>query len=261
MVVVLGQGGGADQFFKLDTNTGTIFNYGIDSPGLSASDAYLRNAISSDNSRVFYDDYGWVFYVDTATDKMFASPDGYGCCYGNYELALSSNQTQFTATFYIYDSDLNGESYYAMNDREILNIQYVYGAKLSPDGRLLFQPSTNGIDVFDGNLGNLRNRISLPVALSLNYDALVDDGRDNVLLAITGATGTGIAVVDLTSIPEPLPLPRNSAFASRLKRPAELGTTMSKGPRSGPHSDQHNPRLVAQPRLVPHVVRPPLPRD
>jgi hypothetical protein len=121
-------------------------------------------------------------------------------------LSLSSNQTQITANSDLYDSDLNGESFYALNDREILNISYVYGAKFSTDSRLLFQPSTVGIDVFHGELGNLRNRISLPVPLSSNYDALVDDGTDNILIAITG-TGNGVAVVDLTSVPEPPALP------------------------------------------------------
>ena len=134
---------------------------------------------------------------------MFPATEDPSCCYGNYEWALSSNQTQFTATFYIYDSDLNNEFYYALNDREILDIAYVYGAKLSPDGRLLFQPSANGIDVFDGNIGNLRERISLPFALSTNYDALVSEGEDNTLVAIIGTNGNGIAVVDLTSLPEP----------------------------------------------------------
>jgi len=47
-----------------------------------------------------------------------------------------------------------------------------------------------------------RARIALPFMLSANYDALVDDGRDNVLIAITGQTGNGIAVIDLTSLPE-----------------------------------------------------------
>lgn len=202
MVVVIGQGGGADQFFKLDTANGAIFNYGVDSPGLGSSDAYLRNAISSDNARVFFNDYGYVFNIDTGTDKVFPATEDPSCCYGNYELALSSNQTQFTATNYIYDSDLNNESYYALNDREVLDIAYVYGTKLSPDGRLLFQPSANGIDVFDGNIGNLRERISLPFALSTNYDALVSDGEDNALVAITGTNGNGVAVVDLTSLPE-----------------------------------------------------------
>jgi YVTN family beta-propeller protein len=259
MVVVLGQGGGADQFFKLNTNTGVITNYGIDGPGLGSSDDYLRNAISSDNARVFYNEYGEVFSIDTATDTLVEALDGYGCCYGNYELALSSNQTQFTATFYIYDSDLNGESYYALNDREILNIAYVYGAKLSPDGRLLFQPSTNGIDVLDGNLGNLRNRISLPVPLSPNYDALVDDGADNILIAITG-TGNGIAIVDLTSVAEPGPLPYYAKGASSKRKLTALGDRMHSGSNVGTQLDEQNPRPATQSRTVPHVTRPLLPQ-
>ncbi len=259
MVVVLGQGGGADQFFKLNTNTGVITNYGIDGPGLGSSDLYLRNAISSDNARVFYNEYGEVFSIDTATDTLVEALDGYGCCYGNYELALSSNQTQFTATFYIYDSNLNGESYYALNDREILNIADVYGAKLSPDGRLLFQPSTNGIDVLDGNLGNLRNRISLPGPLSPNYDALVDDGTDNILIAITG-TGNGIAIIDLTSVPEPGPLPYDTKVASSKRKLAWLGDRMHGGSIVGTQLDKQNPRPAAQSRTVPHVTRTLLPQ-
>lgn len=252
-VIVLGQGGGADQFFKLNTNTGAITDYHIDGPGLGTNDAYLRIAISSDNARVFFNEDGLVFSIDTATDTLFPALDGFGCCYGNYELALSSNQTQLTATFYIYDSDLNGESYYALNDREILNITYVYGAKLSPDGRLLFQPSTNGIDVLDGQLGNLRTRISLPVALSPNYDALVENGTNNTLIAITG-TGDGIAIVDLTSISEPPPLPfdnRSSYRSHRLEptsNPRHAGSTMGKT------SDQRTLQSAIHRRTVPHVT-------
>jgi hypothetical protein len=117
-------------------------------------------------------------------------------------LALSGNQTRIAASSYFYDSALDAESYDALNDREILNTTYVYGAKFSPDGNLLFQPSTNGIDVLDGRLGTLRERVALPVALSANYDALVSNGKDNVLIAITG-NGDGIAVLDLTTIPQP----------------------------------------------------------
>jgi hypothetical protein len=86
-----------------------------------------------------------------------------------------------------------------------MNNRYVYGAKLSVDGSMLFQPSTNGIDIFDGRVGNLRTRISFPIALSQNFDSLVSDGVDNILVAITGQTGSGIAVIDLTSISEPPP--------------------------------------------------------
>jgi hypothetical protein len=206
MVTVIGQGSGADQFFKLNTSTGAIFDYRIDGPGGEANDAYLRNAISSDNSRVFYNEQGYVFYVDTATDTLFHPTLEEWCCYGDYELTLAADQGQFLANSYLYDFNLNPESYYALNDREVMNIAYVYGAKLSADGNLLFQPSTNGIDVLDGRLGNLLNRIALSVTLSSNYDALVADGKDNVLIAITGS-GDGIAILDLTSIMDPPPLP------------------------------------------------------
>ena len=93
-------------------------------------------------------------------------------------------------------------------------MSYVYGEKLSPNGSLLFQPTTSGIDVVDARLGNLLTRISLPVNLSPNYDALVSDGKDNVLVAITGTNGDGIAVIDLSSIPEPSPLPYEARPAS-----------------------------------------------
>lgn len=126
--------------------------------------------------------------------------------YGDYDLTLAPNQSTLEATSYLYDTNLNAESYLTVNDRESFNISYVYGAKLSADARLFFQPSTNGIDVYDGRLGTLRSRISLPFALSQNFDALVSDGQDNVLIAITGQTGNGIAILDLSSLAEPAPL-------------------------------------------------------
>ncbi len=222
---VVAQGGtGADQFFKLNTNTGAITDYHLNGPGESRTDMYLRVVISSDNSSVFFDELGQVFRLDTATDRLFPASVDVGCCYGDYELSLASNQTRVTASSYFYDLSLNPQSYYALNDREILNISDVYGAKFSPDGRLLFQPTNIGIDIFDGDLGNLVNRISLPVTLSSNDDALVSDGSDNVLLAITG-TGDGIAIVDLTSISEPPLLLYNHAYVSRhAGRPIHLSS-------------------------------------
>ncbi len=248
----VGQGiGGADEFFKLDTSTGKITSYGIPGPDVNGN-AYLRTVISSDNSHVFFNGDGEVFSIDTATNTLTEALNGSTCCYGNYELALSSNQIQLTGTFYIYGADLNAESYYALNDREILSIAYVYGAKLSADGLLLFQPSTNGIDVLDGNRGNLRNRISLPFAMSPNYDALVDDGTDNILIAITG-TGNGIAVIDLTSIPEPTPLPSDAKVASRTH--VEPGDRWGRGSALAAHVDRRNSRPATPNRTVPHITR------
>jgi DNA-binding beta-propeller fold protein YncE len=196
-------GDGYDGFFKLNTTNGTVKDYGIDSFG---GDLY-RVAITSDNSKTFFNNDGAVFSVDTATDAVSYAADDPGCCYGDYELTLSADQTGLEATSYLYDVNLNTESHLVLSDRDSLNITYVYGTKLSPDGALLFQPSTNGVDVFDGRLGTLRERISLPFALSQNFDALVSDGTDNVLIAITGQTGSGIAIIDFSSLSEPAPLP------------------------------------------------------
>ena len=203
-------GTGFSSYFKLDSNTGQVTDYNVTGPGLGTKDAYLRTVLSADGARVYFNNDGRAFSIDTVTDKIFYSANGPGCCYGDYDLTLSSNQSRLAATSYLYDADLNGESYIALNDREFMNISYAYGMKLSADGSLLFQPSTSGIDVFDGRVGTLWTRISLPLSLSTGFDALVSNGRDNVLLAITnvlGGNANAIAILDLSSVPEPKPLP------------------------------------------------------
>ena len=242
---VLG-GTGSSNYFKLDTNTGTVTNLNLVGPGLGASDSYLRTELSADNSRVYFNAYGGVFSIDTSSGLVTHASSNQGCCYGNYELTLAANQTQFSASSYLYDADLNGESFLTLNDREITNVSYVYGAKLSPDGSLLFQPATAGMDIFDGRTGTLRERIALPINLSPNYDSLVEDGQDNVLVAITGANGDGIAVLDFSSVTEPSPLIYPSvvsslsqlradvfAGAGELSRPTHAAN--ASGPRSVPY--------------------------
>jgi hypothetical protein len=243
-----------DQFFKLDTSTGAVTAYNIQGPSTPATDVYLRTELTSDNRTVFFNVDGAVVSIDTTTDKVSYATVEPGCCYGNYELTLSSNGTRLEASDYFYDSDLGAESEYALNDREILNIEYVYGAKLSADGNLLFQPATNGVDVFDGRVGNLLTRISLPVALSPNYDALVTDGKDNVLLAITGANGDSVAVVDLTSIKEPSPLARVSKLASNSSRIANRRNARSYSTLQT-RSYERTGALPPTDRRVPHVTK------
>jgi hypothetical protein len=227
-------------FYQLNTSTGTLTVLGAGDPDLDSyegtGDLYFKTAISSDNSHVFFNNYGYVFDIDTATGAVSPATADQGCCYGTYELALSSGQTQFAASNYLYDINLNAESSLTLNDREAMGISYVYGAKLSPDGTLFFQPSTNGIDVFDGRLGILLNRIALPFSLSANYDALVEDGQDNKLIAITGTNGDGIAVVDLTSLKEPGPLPYAAATrASFESKPHRRTSGAASGTRVIPH--------------------------
>jgi len=260
MTMFIQGGTGYSGYYKLDTKTGILTVYNVTGPQYSingiSQDVYLKTAISSDNSRVFFNNDGYVFSIDTASDRIFSGSIGPGCCYGDYDLALSKNQTRFEATGYLFDSDLNGESSYALNDREVQDISYVYGAKLSPDGSLLFQPSTNGIDVFDGKLGTLRNRIAVPFALSANYDALVEDGKDNVLVAITGTNGNGVAVLDLTSISEPPPLPYAPALALMQRLPATRHSIPAEDFDTARKTWRYSNQSTTQRRVVPYVTNP-----
>jgi len=188
---------------KLDTTTGAVTDFHNIQNGAFGEDALIRMLLTSDNSRVFFNMAGAILSIDTATDTFFFNPtlqQGF-----DYELTLSSNQTWMSAAEYLMDTNLNPQSYVVYVDRDVWNEVAVYGEKLSPDGNLLFSPLVNAIDVIGGKQGGLRTRIALPFTLSANYDALVVDGRDNVLIAITGQTGDGIAVIDLTSLAEPLP--------------------------------------------------------
>lgn len=214
---------GCDAFFKLDTATGNITSYGVQSalPSAYGFTPY-KGAITSDNSTVFFNNDGGVFSVDTSTDKVSYALNGQGCCYGDYDLTLAAGQSTFEATSYLWNTNLNAESYLTLDDPESVGVTYVYGTQLSGDGTMLFQPSTNGIDVYDGRLGTLLERIALPVALSQNYDALVGDGKDNVLIAITGNTGNGIAIVDLSALAEPSPLPYRVEPANRMAGTASV---------------------------------------
>ncbi|HLY60247.1 MAG TPA: hypothetical protein VKV95_05730 [Terriglobia bacterium] len=199
-------GTGYDVYFKLNTSSGQVTAYSVGTNSFQ-TDKYLRTILRDDNSMVYANDDGAVFTIDTATDKISYAKDNPGCCYGDYELSISGNQARIAATGYLYDSNLNAESYVGLNLRERANTSYLYGEKLSADGRLLFQPTTTGIDVLDGRLGTLLTRIALPITLTPTYDTLVSDGKDNTLIAITGPFGGGIAVIDLNSITEPSPLP------------------------------------------------------
>jgi WD40 repeat protein len=240
-------GTGFDAFFKLDPSSAQVTDYRLMDCAMAP---LYKLAVSSDNSLVFLNDGGIVASIHTASDELTVAGAEPGGCYGDYDLTLSSGQATVEASSYLYDENLNGESYLVLSDRDSSNISYVYGTQLSADGTLLFQPSTNGIDVYDGRLGILLTRIALPVALSQNYDALVADGEDNVLIAITGTSGSGIAVVDLASLVEPPALPySHSVFMTGNER-----STRNGGP-SALRSSGMTLKTNKVPRLkVPHVT-------
>jgi hypothetical protein len=253
------QGGtGFHSYFKLDTSSGAILDYKIVGPQLfdtstfppTPLDTYLRATISSNNSRVFFNNDGNVFSINTASDTASLASVGPGCCYGDYDLTLSKDQTRLEATSYLYDFNLNAESPYSPTDIELQGLSYLYGAKLSPDGNLLFQPTTNGIDVLDGRFGTLRTRIALPFGLSANYDTLVSDGKDNVLVAITG-TGDGIAVIDLTSLPEPPPL----SYAGAISTQSNSSSVFTRGSKTQSATGSLSSGSSTQRRSIKHFTR------
>ncbi len=239
---------GNNGYYKLNTKTGATSSYLTGGP-----DPYVRAVITTDDSTVFFNTIGYLVSVNTASDQLSQVGLLPLCC-GNDELSLSHNNAQLTSSSYIYDVNMDAESFYALNDRENQYISYVYGAKVSADGRLIFQPSTNGVDVLDGNLGNLLQRVSLPFALSINYDALVDDGKDNVLVAITGSNGNAVAVVDLTSIPDPAVAPYMHGTESQKHRSAKILYGKSRALRYS--APEMSPQALPGIRMIPHVTKP-----
>jgi hypothetical protein len=89
----------------------------------------------------------------------------------------------------------------------------------------------------------------LPIALSPDFDALVDDGTDDVLIAITG-TGNGIAIVDLTAVPDP-----DAKSVDRMRRVVGAGDRLRGSSNIGTRLGQQNPLHATQRRVVPHVTR------
>jgi hypothetical protein len=244
-------GDGTYALHKLNTSTGSVIDYHDFSDEGSNYDQSIRILLSSDNARLYFNIDGILGAIDTATDREYDNPPFSG---GDNELALSSNQAWMSAEEYLMDTNLNVESGVALSGREFWNQEAVYGEKMSPDGNLLFIPLTNAIDVIDGKRGTLLQSIALPFTLSANYDALVSDGIDNVLVAITGQTGDGIAVIDLTSLPEPLPLPYSSVATNDLKQMRSFAKGMKRSPAPSTTAGAVTPRL--HPQRIPHRTNP-----
>jgi streptogramin lyase len=239
---------GGPAFHKLDPSTGTVSDY----EWPRVADAYTRVLLSNDNARVYLNGSGIPMMMDTATETTFLNTDL--LVEGDDELTLSSNGTWMSASEYLADTNLNPLAFSAYTEREVWNVLAVYGDKLSPDGNLLFSPLQNAIDVLDGKRGNLLTRVSLPFSLSSNYDALVSDGVDNVLVAITGDAGSGIAVIDLSSIPEPSP-PSYGAIAHG--RPIPMTPKPQFQAATEARAQVGSKSLTSERKGIKHVIKPP----
>ena len=190
--------------------TGYLSGVGVTGGGCLPSGAGTVGpslASSADGSRIYFDDGGTLGYIDTSSSAVTVSSLGNtDLGQGGYEADLAPTQSTVFIDGFLTDSNVNGIGLQTVNFAESIDADYVYGGAFSADGALFFQPGTQAIDVFDGITGAFRARVALPVPLSPNFRALVTDNQDSLLIAITGDTGNGIAVIDLTSLPEPSPV-------------------------------------------------------
>ena len=164
-------------------------------------------ASSADGARIYFNDGGELGFIDSSSGQVTVASIGQtDLGQGSYEIEMGANQTRLFADGFMTDSNLNAIGLQTLNVAESIDAAYVYGAAFSADGSLFFQPGLQSIDLFDGVTGAFRGRIALPVRLSPNFRALVPNNKDSRLIAITGDTGNGIAVIDLNSLPEPTPV-------------------------------------------------------
>ena len=225
---------------KVTPYTGAPFPFSTDGPY-----QYGRLPMSSDGTRIYVNSEGGIAAIDTSSGAITYPFGTNDLGQDGYEIVLAANQTSLFADGFLMDSDLNVRGLLAMNWRERIDADPVYGATMSPDGGLLFQPNSQSIDVFDGNTGAFRSRISLPMTLSSSYRALVSDGKDSVQVAITG-TGGGIAVIDLGSLVEPDPIP----FFARSLSDRNLDISLQGHARQVPERQ----RSMLQKRMPQHHV-------
>ena len=249
------EGFGGTGLYLLNTNTGAL-TVPPNAPGtVNYSDIYSRLALSNDGSRVYFNVESLVGYFDISTQTTnYAPSNGEDIGQGTEEFVLAPTQETIFASGVVMDSNLNSLGLQALDLAESIDASYVFGSAISADGSLIFQPGDGFIDVVDGRTGSFRNRISLPFTLSPNFRALISNQQDSRLVAITGATGNGIAVIDLNSLPEPQPL---SYALWRGQRPMrELALASSRALSMTGKPELRASRVAPRIRHLPSKLRP-----
>jgi hypothetical protein len=191
-------GTGGPAFHKLNIATGVFSTIGDPYMG-GSDDFYTRVFLSPDESLVYIDWGGIPSVLDTVTGTFTDRP--YYLLSSQFpESGISADGTTLVMSGILTDSSLNAVNLPVYVDRETWLAEATIGQKLSSNGSLMFQPLANGIDMIDTATGRLMNRVQMPFALADVYDVLVVDGSDETVAIITA---NGVALVDLSSLPQP----------------------------------------------------------
>jgi hypothetical protein len=248
---------------KLDPATGTFTSYvsGVRfTPSVPGYDFPDRVLLSADGARLYVDNWH-LTTIDTATDQISWSPviDQI-----DRDMALSGDSTRLLAGFRLTSASLDLDAQLVAPERWRDIVEWLYGIKLSPDGSLVFMPESHAIGVFDGRVGTPRGRVALPITLAPCYDSLVANGRDNLLVAITGDNADGVAVIDLNGIPAPPPLPYATSSGPLSKgmlqtaESAPAGTNPAQPAAGALEGTRRQPEASAfrrAPRIDPRLLR------
>jgi len=184
--------GGGGALRKLDLTTGRISGLNI-----GCSEPHDRLSATADGSELFAYIGGFLYSVDTSTDKATLRLEVVAV--GDYgDMAVTPDGAHTTSADAILDDNFYFVGEIAYVDAATLDVLANYGMKWYPTGSLILQPLSHQVDVIDGNTGLLRDRISLPVTVPNVWDALVVDTTDNALFLITSE---GIAELLLSSLP------------------------------------------------------------
>jgi hypothetical protein len=189
---------GSASFHKLDLTTGQFRDFqigGVGTPELNGG----RVLVSPDQSTVYVNIAGAVYWIQTATDTVnldSATSQGFQTADG----AISSDGSTISINGYLTDSSLNLETLPAYIDWETWLPSASYGQKLSQDGSILYQPLTNGVDLIERNTGRLLYRVQVPGTLANACDPMFLGASAGELGYLTSA---GVTFVDLSSLSIP----------------------------------------------------------
>jgi hypothetical protein len=182
---------------KLDIASGA-FSYLGDSLSAGGGNAeWNRVLLSPDGKKIYFGKYST--WVDTSTDELHPSFNTERGVLDFFpDLTISGDGSTVVMGGNFSDATYNEESSLTYVDWEWWFPQWSNGEKLNYDGSILYQPSSDGIDLIARNTGRLLYRVRVPAVDANVFDPLLI-GKDPSSLGIL--TGSGITFVDLSTLP------------------------------------------------------------